>query len=193
MDITNSREIILDCARNIFGKFGFSKTSMSDIAIAARKGRRTIYTYFTSKEDIYKAVIDKEVKNLSIKLNKVLQSEDDAIRKLRDYLFMRMQTINELANYYDALRNDYLNDYKIIETIRLDFDRQEIKMIGKILNEGVKNDIFRIEDIDLTAKAIVIALKGFEIPFFIEKVNRNFEEQLNNLIDILFNGIIIKK
>jgi len=36
----------------------------------------------------------------------------------------------------------------------------------------------------------VIALKGFEIPFFIEKVDKDIEGQLDSLIDILFNGII---
>jgi AcrR family transcriptional regulator len=190
MTVISSKEIILETARNIFKRFGFTKTSIGDIANAARKGRRTIYTYFTSKEEIYKAVIEKEVNSLKDKLSKVILSESDAQNKLKDYLFTRMMTINELANYYDALRNDYLNDFKIIETIRENFDNQEIAMISEILTEGVKNNEFKIDNINLTSKAIVVAMKGFEIPFFIEKVNRNIEGQLNSLIEILFNGIV---
>ncbi len=190
MTVISSKEIILETARNIFKRFGFTKTSIGDIANAARKGRRTIYTYFTSKEEIYKAVIEKEVNNLKNKLSKVVLSESDAQNKLKDYLFTRMMTINELANYYDALRNDYLNDFKIIETIRENFDNQEIAMISEILTEGVKNNEFKIDNINLTSKAIVVAMKGFEIPFFIEKVNRNIEGQLNSLIEILFKGIL---
>ena len=142
MTVISSKEIILETARNIFKRFGFTKTSIGDIANAARKGRRTIYTYFTSKEEIYKAVIEKEVNSLKDKLSKVVLSESDAQNKLKDYLFTRMMTINELANYYDALRNDYLNDFKIIETIRENFDNQEIAMISEILTEGVKNNEF---------------------------------------------------
>ena len=192
MVTTSSRDIILDTARNIFKRFGFSKTSIGDIAVAARKGRRTIYTYFESKEDIYKAVIEKEVDVLRTKLIDVIFAESTAEEKLKGYMITRMVTINELANYYEALRNDYLQDFKIIENIREDFDNQEINMISEILTEGVENNDFKIENINLTAKAIVIALKGFEIPFFIEKVDKDIEGQLNSLIDILFNGILKK-
>ena len=192
MVTTSSKEIILETARNIFRRFGFAKTSIGDIAIAARKGRRTIYTYFENKEDIYKAVIEKEVNVLKISLVDVILSESSTKEKLKDYFITRMMTINVLANYYEALRNDYLQDFKIIEKIREDFDNKEISMISEILTEGVENNVFKIKDINLTAKAIVIALKGFEIPFFIEKVDTDFESQLDSLIDILFNGILKK-
>ena len=187
---TSSKDIILETARNIFKKFGFAKTSIGDIAIAARKGRRTIYTYFESKEDIYKAVIEKEVDILRKKLFEVIFTKTSAKEKLKGYVTTRMVTINELANYYEALRNDYMRDFKIIEKIREDFDKQEINMVSEILTEGIEANEFEIDSINLTAKAIVIALKGFEIPFFIEKVDENIEIQLDSLIEILFNGII---
>jgi len=190
MVTTSSKDIILETARNIFKRFGFAKTSIGDIAIAARKGRRTIYTYFESKEDIYKAVIEKEVDILRTKLVEVIFTVSPAKERLKGYMITRMKTINELANYYEALRNDYLQDFKIIENIREDFDNQEINMISEILTEGIENNEFKIENINLTAKAIVIALKGFEIPFFIEKVDKDIKGQLNSLIDILFNGIL---
>ena len=192
MVTTSSKDVILETARNIFKRFGFAKTSIGDIAVAARKGRRTIYTYFESKEDIYKAVIEKEVDVLKTKLIEGIFNESTAKEKLTGYMITRMKTINELANYYEALRNDYLQDFKIIENIREDFDNQEINMIIEILAEGVENNEFEIENINLTAKAIVIALKGFEIPFFIAKVDKDIEGQLNSLIDILFNGILKK-
>ena len=190
MSIASSKDIILETARNIFQRFGFAKTSIGDIANAARKGRRTVYTYFENKEEIYKAVIKKEVDVLRDKLSDAVFSESSAQEKLKHYLVTRMMTINELSNYYDALRNDYLKDFKIIENIREDFDNQEIEMISEILTEGVENNEFKIGNINLTAKAIVVAMKGFEIPFFIEKVDKDIEGQLNSLIDILFNGIL---
>jgi len=190
MSVASSKDIILETARNIFQRFGFAKTSIGDIANAARKGRRTVYTYFENKEEIYKAVIKKEVDVLRDKLSEAVFSESSAQEKLKNYLVTRMMTINELTNYYDALRNDYLKDFKIIENIREDFDNQEIEMISEILTEGVENNEFKIGNINLTAKAIVVAMKGFEIPFFIEKVDKDIEGHLNSLIEILFNGIL---
>ncbi|RLD78380.1 MAG: TetR/AcrR family transcriptional regulator, partial [Bacteroidetes bacterium] len=54
------KENILDVAQSIFRKYGFKKTTMDEIAKAARKGKSTLYYYFKSKEEIFAAVIEKE-------------------------------------------------------------------------------------------------------------------------------------
>ena len=48
----------MDVARGLFAKQGLENTTMNDIAVASGKGRRTLYTYFKNKEDIYFAVIE---------------------------------------------------------------------------------------------------------------------------------------
>ena len=54
------RDKIIKIAALIFSKYGFSKTTVDEIAKAARKGKSTIYYYFKSKEDIFQAVVEKE-------------------------------------------------------------------------------------------------------------------------------------
>ena len=140
MKINPSKERILEVARNVFSRFGFSKTTMSDIAQAAKRGRRTIYSYFKSKEDIYQAVIQKEVDILYEKLSVVVKEKLSPREKLEKYLKTRMNTINELVNYYDAIKNAYHHHYFSIEPIRKKFDNDEVSMISSILNEGKKNN-----------------------------------------------------
>ena len=57
MSISKTRQLLVDIARQLFAKNGLENTTMNDIAQASGKGRRTLYTYFKSKEDIYYAVI----------------------------------------------------------------------------------------------------------------------------------------
>jgi hypothetical protein len=59
-----------------------------------------------------------------------------------------------------------------------------------ILKEGVKNGIFEIDDTSLAAIAIVTALKGLEVPLFWGKEDKDIERRLDNLIQILFNGVM---
>ena len=54
---------------------------MNDIAVASKKGRRTLYTYFKSKEDIYMAVVESELEMLSGAMEKVLNRISLLIRK----------------------------------------------------------------------------------------------------------------
>ncbi|WP_299322155.1 TetR/AcrR family transcriptional regulator [Parasphingopyxis sp.] len=51
------REKIIDAAEQLFIANGFAATSMEDVARAARASKRTIYTRFRSKEDLFAAVM----------------------------------------------------------------------------------------------------------------------------------------
>ncbi|MCK4696032.1 MAG: hypothetical protein KAT74_09725 [Candidatus Cloacimonetes bacterium] len=53
----------------------------------------------------------------------------------------------------------------------------------------MNNNEFEINNVELTAPAILTALKGLEIPFFIEDKYNELESRLNELISILIRGI----
>ena len=59
--MAKTRQILIDAARSVFAKLGVAKATMNDIAEASNKGRRTLYTYFKSKEDVYMAVVSQEL------------------------------------------------------------------------------------------------------------------------------------
>ena len=71
MSISKTRQKLVDVARQLFAKKGLENTTMNDIALHSGKGRRTLYTYFKSKEDIYYAVIESELERLSDKMDEV--------------------------------------------------------------------------------------------------------------------------
>jgi AcrR family transcriptional regulator len=55
------KDDILKEAQKLFQQFGVKKTTMEDIAKAMGKGKSTLYYYYCSKEDIFDAVITKEM------------------------------------------------------------------------------------------------------------------------------------
>ena len=71
MSISKTEQTFVDVARKLFAKNGLEGTTMNDIARESGKGRRTLYTYFSKKEDIYSAVIESELERLSEKLDEV--------------------------------------------------------------------------------------------------------------------------
>ena len=71
MSISKTRQKLIDVARQLFAKNGLENTTMNDIAVASGKGRRTLYTYFKNKEEVYYAVIESELERLSDKLDEV--------------------------------------------------------------------------------------------------------------------------
>ena len=180
------RTRIVKVASRIFTRFGFRKTTMEEIAMASRKGKSSIYYYFNSKEDIFKAVVEKEADELKNDLEIAISKVDDPIEKLRTFVLFRMHKLGTLTNYYAALKNDYLGSLEFIESIRSEYDQNEIKILRSILQTGIDEGKFNIEDPELAAVAIATAMKGLEIPLFIKKEHGNIEDRLDNLINFLF-------
>ena len=55
---TEKRTLILEKAKQLFGEAGFANTSVSDVAAACDLPVGSIYTYFTNKEDIVRAIVE---------------------------------------------------------------------------------------------------------------------------------------
>lgn len=184
------RARIISVAAKIFTRYGYRKTTMEEIASATQKGKSSIYYYFTSKEDIFRAVVEQEAEELKQDLLNEISKIDDPIEQLRSYILFRMHKMKTLVNFYAALKSDYLSHLEFIEKIRKNYDQNEVKIVTEILRKGIKHNKFVIEDPGLSAVAIVTAMKGLEIPLFINKDHGNIEDRLDNLIKFLFYGLV---
>jgi len=184
------KEVIVSAARSVFAKFGFNKTTMNEIAKAARKAKSSLYHYFSSKEDIFEEVIKKETKVLKSELTKTINSKHTTKDKLKAYIVTRMKIIHDLANFYSALKDEYLDNYSFIEKLRKDYFEFEIELIKKLLREGVDSEEFVIKDLDVTSFAIVTALKGLEYPWIAENDFVKTKKNIDNLLDVLLFGLV---
>ncbi|MFN3134289.1 MAG: TetR/AcrR family transcriptional regulator [Candidatus Kryptonium sp.] len=191
IDIEKAREEIAEIARDIFAKFGFKKTTMEEIAKAVNKAKSSLYYYFQNKEEVFQAVIEREANVLREKLQKAISQENTPQGKLRAYIVTRMKALKQLANFYRALKDEYLENYKFIEKFRSKYDEEEKNAITQILKEGIDNRTFKINDVEMTTQAILITLKGFESWIF-QGNTRWTEKDIDNLLEILFHGIMKK-
>ncbi len=137
-------------------------------------------------------MLDKdEVKNSIISVARQIFSRSDPQEKLKVYVLVRMRTFKKLANYYAAIKSEYLIHLDFVENVRKKYDLEEITMVENILKAGVKNNEFNIDNTGLAAVAIVTAMKGLEIPLFWEDdKEQDMEKRLDDLINILFYGLV---
>jgi AcrR family transcriptional regulator len=184
------REAIIDIAQEIFARFGYRKTSMETIARAARKAKSSVYYYFKNKEEIILAVIDKEVSMLKKEISNALALAAEPEEKLRIYAITRMRIFSRIARHYSSFKHEYYEEFNFIQKVREKYDMYEMKVMREILSEGVKKGIFVIDDIPMTAYAIIVAIKGFEYSWATEPDIARLEKSIDNLSNILFRGIL---
>ena len=75
--------LILQTAKSLFAEKGFFNTSVSDIVKASKLPVGSIYTYFSSKEEIVKAIIEEGWSELHARLEKRLDAADGPETKIR--------------------------------------------------------------------------------------------------------------
>ncbi len=185
-----NRENILKIAREIFSKYGYKKTTLDDIANAVRKGKSSLYYYFKSKEDLFQAVIMKEVDILARELEIVINRNTDPVDKLRDYILTKLATFRGLANFYHAIEND-VTAIGFIDEIKIKYEQDEIRMIKRILIEGVRKNEFEIYDFNLAAIGITTAIKGLEMPLTAGNYGDvNLERTVDIILKIMCYGIM---
>lgn len=165
MTVSKTRAKLVDVARQLFAKMGVENTTMNDIALASKKGRRTLYTYFKSKEDIYMAVVESELDILSETMKRVAEKDTSPDEKLIEMIYTRLDAVKEVVFRNGTLRANFFRDIWRVEKVRKRFDAKEIQLFKDVLTEGVEKGVFQIDDIDMTAAIVHYSVKGIEVPY----------------------------
>ena len=165
MSVSKTRQKLVDVARQLFAKNGIANTTMNDIAVASGKGRRTLYTYFSRKEDVYYAVIESELERLSDKLDEVANCKMRPQDKIIELIYTHLSMIKETVVRNGNLRAEFFHNIWMVEKARKNFDEDEIEILRRIYAEGREDGEFDIDNIDLVADITHYCIKGLEVPF----------------------------
>lgn len=177
MSISKTRHKLVDVARDLFAKKGLEATTMNDIATYSGKGRRTLYTYFRSKEEIYYAVIESELERLSEEMDRVAQLELSPIEKVVKIIYTHLDLIKEAVARNGSLRAEFFRNITTVERVRRAFDFEEKMILRRVLREGQEKGIFKIDSINLTADIIHYAAKGIEVAYIYDRIGEGVSHE----------------
>lgn len=194
MSISKTRHKLIDIARQLFAKNGVANTTMNDIAVASGKGRRTLYTYFNSKEEVYSAVIESELERLSDKLDEVAAMKMRPLDKVIELIYTHLIMIRETVVRNGNLRAEFFRNIWMVEKVRKKFDDYEIDLFRKVYQEGKADGEFDIDDVNLVADITHYCIKGLEVPFIYGRIGHGLTEEASKpLVAKVVYGALGKK
>jgi len=194
MSISKTRQKLIDIARQLFAKNGVANTTMNDIAVASGKGRRTLYTYFNSKEEVYSAVIESELERLSDKLDEVSAMKMRPLDKVIELIYTHLIMIRETVVRNGNLRAEFFRNIWMVEKVRKKFDDYEIDLFRKVYQEGKADGEFDIDDVNLVADITHYCIKGLEVPFIYGRIGHGLTEEASKpLVAKVVYGALGKK
>ena len=177
MAVSKTKAKLVDVARQLFAKNGVDYTTMNDIAVASKKGRRTLYTYFKSKEDIYMAVVESELEMLSDALDKVATEPIEPDVKILKMIETHLDAIKMVVLRNGTLKAGFFRDIWRVSSVRRNLDMREIRLFRQILAEGKEKKLFDIDNIEIVSDILHYCIKGIEVPYIRGQIGENLSDK----------------
>jgi len=180
---------ILDSARRLFSQFGLKKVTTDDIAKEARVSKATIYRRYKNKQEIFNEVVRIEADQLMTAIAEAVAQETTVMGKFRAHLLTKMGKLRELVILYRVTRETWSDHWPHGSLAQEALLEKEKEIVRGILELGIKNNELQVENIDFTSRLLVVALQSVERPWAFEGYNISLPEYVNNMLEILINGI----
>ena len=195
MTVLKTRAKLVDVARQLFAKKGVEDTTMNDIAQASKKGRRTLYTYFKSKEQIYMAVVESELEMLSTQMEKAASKPVSPDKKILELIMTHLDAIKMVVYRNGTLRADFFRDIWRVEAMRKEFDRKETALFRRVLHEGKELNLFDIDNVEITADILHYCIKGIEVPYIRGQIGEELDDETGwrSVAKIVYGALGCKK
>ena len=151
------RKRILDGALEVFHKNGIEGSTMDEIANQAGFGKATLYYYFSSKEEVFCAIMEKGWKPLWEDLEDTIHSEDssnnelfiDSLCKVSNIILKDKNLYRFLFTAPKAMSNMPEN----LQTWRV-YQNRLYGSLRELLEQGISNNQFPNTDSEILFKAI---------------------------------------
>lgn len=182
-------EQILNAAKKLFTNYGFKKVSMDEIASEAGVTKKTVYTYFSSKEELLKYCIKEELQNM----RKIIENVES---KKLDFMETVHQVIYNLLKYKKNCKflkmlfkeSEILKNEQLKENLKI-VDKEIQNYIRKQLELAIQNDKIEVQNIDITTFLIYKMYIALMIDWNEDYKKLDEKEIADNILHFLINGL----
>lgn len=165
---------------------------MNDIATASDRGRRTLYTYFRTKSDIYQAVIEAEADRIRAAIEETVEAQATPAEKLRALIISRSSLASADSQHGSLiwLRSLFSSDVKRAAMVRSLVAKRIYVMIHRIINEGIKSGDFVADQARRLPAMLTMLARGADwSATYDDNSPAQFERRKNECVDFIIEAI----
>jgi len=194
--LTRKQEII-DASVKLFADKGFNNATLDDIAASSEFGKGTIYNYFSSKEEIYSAIVEEVSKNLKQLINQADKAAESATGFVKTYtssLFYYCLSNKEAFILFVREIVPFTTDIFLLNREKFLRRHNSLrKILIKRFLEGIKNNEFKGTDPD----KIVSLYQHMVFPYILNliespKKDLNEDSEIDFVLEVFLKGILLK-
>lgn len=187
------RQAIIEVAKEAFIRQGFENTSMSEIANRVGGSKATLYNYFSSKEEIFAAVMESSAtEKIAIAFN-ILEDSDNIRSTLTNFGMHYLHSI--LAPEIMAIRKMALNEADRSDIGRHFYENGPKKgweLISNYLQKQIDQNNLTTCDAGICAMHLKALLEAEVVePYALGVISSPDEEQLTSIVSRAINIFLL--
>jgi TetR/AcrR family transcriptional repressor of mexJK operon len=180
-DVAGIESKLLDVALKEFVKHGYGATSMTRIVTAAKVSKTTLYSRFSSKEDLFRAIMHQQIDRIGANAAlKPASGRPDLAHGLQSYA-NRMLELSLKGSLLEVNRLVYSESHRFPELGAAAAERTEvgINQIADFIEECASADALPCRDPRAVAEAFIHMLRGWYVNVMLtnRKVSPDTREQ----------------
>lgn len=188
------RDTIIQKSVDLFQRYGYAKTTLTDIAKSVGKVKSAIYYYFGGKEEIFSAIVRTEAHNFYLTLEKEIGKVSNTTSQIEKYIELRIGLMQQVADRYSFLKDELFELLPLLEENRKVYFDAEIDLVFNLLKNqtALLNKKTSDKELFFSANLLVKTLKGMEIQMYVTNELPVETENLDAFKSFLLYGVLTK-
>ena len=180
-------EQIVSSAKKLFTTYGYKRVSMDEIAKEANVTKKTIYSYFKSKEELLKFLVNQEILNMKKIADKIEDENIPYFENVHNVVYSLIE-YKAKSNFLNSITKEYqiFSNITILDCLK-QIDAEINEYISKKLKEAIRKKYIIEIDADMTAFIIYKMYISLMFEFNEKKINK--QKLADVIVKILKDGL----
>lgn len=186
---SEAREAVLSAASEVFGRFGFKKASIEDIARLAGIGKGTVYLHFESKEALFEAVLRQSLTQAAVELRGRVERAKTPEAKLKAFFDGKVARALHIASQKFLSAEHALEMAKEGKRVVAGFHAQDIDLAVSILKAGRDAGVFHATDLPMIAHGLLDLIQGATGKILAGDTTYDARRVLDTAFELMLRGL----
>lgn len=190
--MNRTKRRIFNTAVEMFAKKGYDSTSVEEITAIAGVAKGSLYYHFPKKEDIFDMLLEEGMKLLKNNIEIKTKDCTSALEKIKAVILVQIKVTVKFEDFLNVVFSQiWGEDSKNVKCKKAVFEY--IKIIEKIIKEGIENGEFYEGDVEAIASGVF----GVTCSSLIYRLKKNREVDVEKVyqgfIDTVIVGALLAK
>jgi len=171
-NLSTSKQAILDAAQALLVQYGYAGLSMRELALASGLAKATIYHYFQDKEEIFRQVLERDMRSVHEHIAAAVDKEENALPKLRAFVYTHFSLLHERRTTIMSVMREIGKNKELFRDVMCTHRNTHLAPLMNIIQQGIDEGVFRPMNVEYTTYSLFGMINALAVfPLFAQEAS----------------------